>query len=68
MKRPSRFGDSPVVEEVRRARAALWKEGGGTLEGYLALMDQKVAELKAEGKLTLRYRQAPKPRSNRRAS
>ena len=27
--------DDPVVREVREARARLWREGGGTIEGYI---------------------------------
>jgi hypothetical protein len=36
MTRKSKPREDPVVEEVRRIRATLWKQAGGTVEGYLA--------------------------------
>ena len=45
MKRKTSVFDDPVVEEVRRIRAKLWAEAGGTVEGYLRLMDER-AELR----------------------
>jgi hypothetical protein len=32
-------GLEPVVNEVRRARAKLWREAGGTIAGLVKLMD-----------------------------
>lgn len=33
--------DDPVVAEVRKVREKLWREGGGTFEGLLHLLDEK---------------------------
>jgi len=33
--------DDPVVSEVRAIRAKLWKEGGGTIEGFLKLLHRE---------------------------
>jgi hypothetical protein len=38
--------DDPVVREVREARAKLWKEAGGTIEGLMRLARERVARLK----------------------
>lgn len=35
--------DDPVVDEIRAIRAKLWREAGGTVEGYLRLMDERTA-------------------------
>jgi len=40
MRKPS-FSDDPVVAEVRAIRAAMWREAGGTVEGYLRLLDRE---------------------------
>lgn len=39
-KRPEPQED-PVVTEVRAIRARMWKEAGGTIAGYLRLLDQE---------------------------
>jgi hypothetical protein len=36
----------PVVQEVREARAELWKEGGGTIEGFLAVVNRHAATVR----------------------
>ena len=33
--------NDPVVEEVRRARRALWKQAGGTVEGLMRLVAKR---------------------------
>lgn len=35
--------DDPVVKEVREARAKLWNEGGGTIEGFLRAVRKRAA-------------------------
>jgi|GEM_PF-6606769 len=35
--------DDPVVDEIRRIRARLWHEAGGTAEGLHRLMDEREA-------------------------
>jgi hypothetical protein len=47
--------DDPVVREVREARASLWREGGGTIEGYIRAVHEIV-----EGT-------QPRPRSRRKS-
>lgn len=32
--KPSPLESDPIVDEVRRARASLWRKGGGTPEGF----------------------------------
>lgn len=41
MKREPINNEDPVVAEVRAIRAKLWKQGGGTAAGYLALMREQ---------------------------
>ena len=38
MKAKSKVEEDPVVSEVRRIRAELWREGGGTVAGLLRLL------------------------------
>jgi hypothetical protein len=38
--------DDPVVQEVREARAKLWKEGGATFEGFLAAVRRHAAAVR----------------------
>jgi hypothetical protein len=38
MKTKSTVTEDPVVSEVRRIRAQLWREGGGTVAGLLRLL------------------------------
>ena len=33
--------DDPVVAEVRRIRAQIWKEAGGTAEGLIKLLNER---------------------------
>jgi len=33
--------EDPVVQEVRRARAELWREGGGTFRGAIDLVRRR---------------------------
>jgi len=44
-RRKDHWPDDPVVREVREARAKLWKEGGGTIEGFIAVVHRRAAEL-----------------------
>jgi hypothetical protein len=37
-KRSIPIKDDPVVAEVRRWRAKLWKQGGGTLKGVMEML------------------------------
>lgn len=53
--RPS---DDPVIDEIRKIRADMWKEGGGTIEGYLRL----VRERSGERRPTTTRKPATKPR------
>jgi hypothetical protein len=41
--------DDPVVREVRQARQALWNEAGGTIEGLLRLLDERVPKTSRVG-------------------
>ena len=38
--------DDSVVQEVREARARLYREGGGTIEGYIRAVHEAVKELR----------------------
>lgn len=40
MKSKKRVMEDPVVEEVRRIRKAMWAKGGGTIQGYIRLIDR----------------------------
>jgi hypothetical protein len=44
MSRKPTIPDDPVVAEVRRWRAQMEKEGGGTVEGVLRLVARRAAE------------------------
>ncbi len=41
MSRTKKETDDPVVEEVRRIRAQLWKKAGGTVKGLRTLLDKE---------------------------
>lgn len=41
-RKQSSVQDDPVVREVREARQKLWQEAGGTIEGLLRLLDERV--------------------------
>ena len=40
MTRKERMPQDPVVQEVRQARAELWKEGGGTIESFIRVVEK----------------------------
>ena len=42
--------DDPVIQEVREARAKLWREGGGTVEGYIRAVHEAVKHLRVRRK------------------
>ena len=42
--------DDPVVREVRAAREKLWKEGGGTIQGFRRVVRKRAAKLKPRAK------------------
>ncbi len=44
------WSDDPVVQEVRQARAKLWEEGGGTIEGLMRVVKQRVARIRRAAK------------------
>jgi hypothetical protein len=44
--------DDPVIQEVRRARAQLWEEGGGTIEGYMRVVKEKAAKARERQEAT----------------
>ena len=46
MARRAQWPDGPVVREVREARAKLWEEAGGTIEGLMDLVHSRAAELR----------------------
>ncbi|MFN0131634.1 MAG: hypothetical protein ACKVW3_03740 [Phycisphaerales bacterium] len=41
--------DDPVVDEVRRIRAALWKEAGGEINAYFDLVHREAQLARALG-------------------
>jgi hypothetical protein len=41
MKAKSTVKEDPVVAEIRRIRANLWREGGGTVVGLLRLVETR---------------------------
>lgn len=63
MKRGVKVYDDPVVAEVRRIRAMLWKQAGGTVEGYLALNRRSTGARTAGTRLPSKT----KPRTRRKA-
>ena len=56
MKAKSSVLDDPVVREVRQARQKLWREAGGTIEGLLRLLDERVAKRRKRGSTKRRVR------------
>ena len=48
--------DDPVVREVRQARQKLWQEAGGTIEGLLRLLDERVPKRRKRGSAKQRVR------------
>jgi len=46
MSKKDQWPDDPVVREVREARARLWKEGGGTFEGFRRVVAECVGRIK----------------------
>ena len=42
--------DDPVVQDVRRARAKLWREGGGTIKGFMRVVHRYTEDISAEQK------------------
>ena len=54
MKTKTRPQVDPVVQEVREARAKLWNEGGGTIEGFLRVVRERVAGRKRGVKTSLK--------------
>ncbi len=44
------WSDDPVILEVRRARAKLWEEGGGTIEGLMRVVKRKAARIRKSSK------------------
>jgi hypothetical protein len=46
MRKEPSWPDDPVVREVRAARAELWKEAGGTIEGLMRLAKKRAAEIR----------------------
>ena len=42
--------DDPVVQEVREARAKLYREGGGTIEGYIRAVHETVKQMRMQRK------------------
>lgn len=48
--------DDPGVAEVRRWRAKMLKQAGGTLKGVVAMLRERQDELAAAGKAVVRRR------------
>lgn len=46
-KSPRTSADEPGIAEVRRWRAKLWKQGGGTVKGVMELLRSKEPARKA---------------------
>lgn len=49
MNRKATLPQDPVVREVRQARQKLWKQAGGTMEGLLRLLDERVPKRRKSG-------------------
>ncbi len=47
MKKNAILSEDPVVHEVRQARQKLWNQAGGTMEGLLRLLDERVPKRRA---------------------
>ncbi len=58
MKRSRRTRDEPGVTEVRRWRAKLWKQGGGTIRGVMDLLRAASSRRAATTKKPSRRRSA----------
>ena len=43
----SDWPDDPVIEEIRAIRRKLWKEAGGTVQGYIRLIQNLAREAPA---------------------
>lgn len=50
MTRKDAWPDDPVVREVRKARARLWKEAGGNIDGLMELVHRRMARLRRKKK------------------
>jgi hypothetical protein len=61
MKGRNNSHEDPVVAEVRRTRAALFKRAGGTLQGFFALARKEAAA----AKLTARRKPARRAKGAR---
>jgi len=65
-KKPRAIPDPPAVAEVRRARARLVKQAGGTVAGFLALSEKLAASKIAEATGNRRSSPNTKPTPKRR--
>ena len=54
MKKNASIIDDPVVREVREARAKLWKEGGGTVAGFIRVVKERTAHKRRSQKVARR--------------
>lgn len=45
-RRPSLSRDPAPIAEIRRIRAKMWREGGGTIEGLMALVSRQATDSK----------------------
>jgi hypothetical protein len=61
-RRKPRVPKDPVVEEVRRWRAAMVRDAGGTLRGLMKLLDKRERVSKAELNPSRTRRAKTKPR------
>ena len=52
MKKNACIIDDPVVREVREARAKLWKDGGGTIAGFIRVVKERTARKRRGDKAT----------------
>lgn len=58
MNRTRKTTDDPGVAEVRRWRAKLWRQGGGTLRGVMELLRAQRAGRAAKRQAPVRRRSA----------
>lgn len=66
MKAQRRSEVDDVIAEVRDIRAQMWKEAGGTIEGYRELIRREAAKTVARpAKATKRSVKASRPKSRR---
>jgi hypothetical protein len=63
---PSPALDPPEIADIRRARARIWKEAGGTLRGLYEYMRRVQDELEAGGAEIVRAPQPAKRAKRRR--